>query len=861
VGAEPPAPDVPADPESRDKPGPDDGSSPDAAQQPEAPAAAPLEEQPARAATGTEPPSANPAEPAAAREPPEFVYQHDFDGMLDTITSTIEPTSWDEVGGPGSITYFPYTLDFVVSATPAVQWEIVRLFRRLRSVPPVVDDHPDMRPARLPPPDDPARLNFHSLIEAITRTVQPHTWDEVGGPGSIAPDLPRAALIVAQTQSVHAEVWELLTLLRRSRYSQLRPDRPWQNAPLRPGIPLIDPWNLAPVSTELTDAKLPPPQPEELAALRACKFPERGRWVWQKRDAEGRPLERVEITRDGQRLEVRLPEATVRIAGGEVAVAWNDLGLVELGGWAEAVRQMLDARLPWLPHRSGPGLARSFMVRPDPVAAAASVRLRLVPPGCDPDGDTYLLAEFSSDDGRVLAIKSRAAGEFGGNWRVTEDRTAVVETDADGKRLARWDRVEHDAAPPPLRPLDEFGGMVRFDRRGDEPAVDPELFHAVEAIKRRDWAAASRGLARLAARFPRNALVALLRAWCYDNDATLGPREERLAELTDAAEGARPAFFRWLREGHLRWLSPAERYALLRRQSESLRTPADHDALAEAAVAAGNTHEALAHVEAAIRSGPAKQPERFRRERRRVELLVELGRADDVVAAAEQWSSRGDAKAAELVAMAVLVARAERPETADALLRRALSSGQLSSDERPAAIMRRADLQEGLKRWKLIVEAASLLPEDSSARRAWVEALLAELSHPAHAEAAAGLATATDDPSLQVELRVRQAELCSDARQSGQVVWELFKAGRLPPDRLSWAAGLWNQAGTYARTIEACEARLRAGRILKWSLSPHLQEAYRELDRPLDARRAATEDPEVPPARALSSGSGGMGFF
>jgi len=61
--------------------------------------------------------------------------------------------------------------------------------------------------------------------------------------------------------------------------------------------------------------------------------------VWQKRHAEGRRLERITVTRDGARLEVQLPEATVRIADGQVAVAWNDLGLVELGRWAEVIEE------------------------------------------------------------------------------------------------------------------------------------------------------------------------------------------------------------------------------------------------------------------------------------------------------------------------------------------------------------------------------------------------------------------------------------------------------------------------------------------------------------------------------------------
>ena len=56
----------------------------------------------------------------------------DFDSLIDLITSTVKPTSWDEVGGPGSIRPFPTNLSLVVSQTQEVHEEIVDLLEQLR---------------------------------------------------------------------------------------------------------------------------------------------------------------------------------------------------------------------------------------------------------------------------------------------------------------------------------------------------------------------------------------------------------------------------------------------------------------------------------------------------------------------------------------------------------------------------------------------------------------------------------------------------------------------------------------------------------------------------------------------------------
>ena len=59
------------------------------------------------------------------------------------------------------------------------------------------------------------QADFDSLINLITGTVKPQTWDSVGGPGSIEPFETNLSIVVSQTQDVHEEIVDLLEQLRR----------------------------------------------------------------------------------------------------------------------------------------------------------------------------------------------------------------------------------------------------------------------------------------------------------------------------------------------------------------------------------------------------------------------------------------------------------------------------------------------------------------------------------------------------------------------------------------------------------------------------------------------------------------------
>ncbi len=62
-----------------------------------------------------------------------------------------------------------------------------------------------------------AKGDYDSLIEAITSTVSPQTWDEVGGPGVISEVRNCSSVVISQTFDVHEEIVTLLRALREAK--------------------------------------------------------------------------------------------------------------------------------------------------------------------------------------------------------------------------------------------------------------------------------------------------------------------------------------------------------------------------------------------------------------------------------------------------------------------------------------------------------------------------------------------------------------------------------------------------------------------------------------------------------------------
>ena len=60
----------------------------------------------------------------------------------------------------------------------------------------------------------PNKVDYDSLVNLVTGTILPQTWDAVGGPASICPY--RGTLVISQTADAHHEIQKLLKDLRKS---------------------------------------------------------------------------------------------------------------------------------------------------------------------------------------------------------------------------------------------------------------------------------------------------------------------------------------------------------------------------------------------------------------------------------------------------------------------------------------------------------------------------------------------------------------------------------------------------------------------------------------------------------------------
>lgn len=72
----------------------------------------------------------------------------------------------------------------------------------------------DLQPGEAPQGE---LADYDTIIEIITSTVEPSGWDEVGGPGAIAPGTfnKTETLVISQTYHVHRKIAALLAELRK----------------------------------------------------------------------------------------------------------------------------------------------------------------------------------------------------------------------------------------------------------------------------------------------------------------------------------------------------------------------------------------------------------------------------------------------------------------------------------------------------------------------------------------------------------------------------------------------------------------------------------------------------------------------
>jgi hypothetical protein len=773
---------------------------------------------------------------------------------MNLISTTVQPDSWEDLSGPGNMMYYRGALSFVVRQTRAVHAEIEELIDRLQEFPPAFGVNSGFVPARIPNvgPDDTDRWDLTSLMNVISTSVQPDSWEDLSGPGSIFPHRPKLILAIRQTQAIHREVHALLTGLRRARY-MVRQGRAWKPIDLAQGPAFSTVLGLTDLAVGTRQSELPQPDPDELAALAVLREPLAGTQTWRAASANRREGVATIVRSSFQRREFEFDGRLARVEGDEAMVAYPGLTLVERGNWGEAVRRVVDGRLPWLPHRSRAELARLFKVK---VAAQneETVQLQFGLPGMS---DTEILMTVSRNSGLPIKWENRLDGQITMRLRfenLQQDGAAsywktVVAEDETQRELERWELVSYDGLKSDILPLSEgWKNDLVFNVRDQQLAKAPPAMRILQAVLLRDWKAADAALAMALANQPGQPFLLLIKAWTLSQYE--GNHSAEIVEtLQRVAASGNGDLLEPLADASFAKLGESAILDILLALPVERRRPRDWDKLAQFAVRTGRAYDAVGHLKAAMQqAGPVEDD--FERARLLVELLLKTGHPAEGIALAEERGKLPRVTPEEMAIIAETLHRGAAVAPAANIMRQALARPEATAERRQRLLMRRADLEKGDTRWRTMVEALELLPAESPLRAASADLILAELTSPDLVEQAGLLAQLTKDPRLQTKLLLRQADLYvarSNAVAAAAVGWALFETRQLPADRFDWLLERLRNAGDNERLILLVEDRLRRGAALNQIQIEALATAYDAVGRPDDSLRARSNARDIKP--------------
>jgi hypothetical protein len=135
---------------------------------------------------------------------------HDPDDLIDMLTATIHPETWEQSGGQGAVRMILGTL--VIRQTQEIQFEVRRVLAELETTAvgqgrgPVLPQTISLRAYSTP------GLDAEELAQAIPVLVEPVSWDSAGGDCVIR--AVKGALLVKNTRKVHRAVERLLIDLK-----------------------------------------------------------------------------------------------------------------------------------------------------------------------------------------------------------------------------------------------------------------------------------------------------------------------------------------------------------------------------------------------------------------------------------------------------------------------------------------------------------------------------------------------------------------------------------------------------------------------------------------------------------------------
>jgi hypothetical protein len=790
--------------------------------------------------------------------------------LIGIATATVQPDGWEDLSGPGSIVYAPGAHSFWVRQTEAVQNELADFFQQMRSLPLAFGEQAGRQLAtpQLVGANDIEKWDTRQLATLLSASIQPDSWEDVSGPGSMRIQTSKLVLVVQQTPAIHREVRSMLSAMRRARYLARR-GVIWNSFDVVTGSEFLVALGVtelpsAPVPAKADKADLSAAEPGELKALEVLAEPVAGMQTWRLIPAAGNASATI-VRQTAQRSEFEFDGRIARVAGIEAAIAYPGLTLVERGAWGPELRKIMDGRLPWLPHRTRRELAELFAVKVLSQNDQTTQLQFALPQGAKGD---EIVVTVARKTGLPTLWESRLAGQPVLRLRFEELKQAkgkpiwskVIAEDGAGRQIERWELASFTELKTEIPPLDDFWpNFAVLDVREQESSEARPFVKALQALRGTDWEAVDRALATALAKQPKQPLVSFLKAW------NLAQRPKNEADvvtlLTDVARGGATDLIRNIVEGAFLHLSAKEMYAVLLAVPDKQRDLAIWDQLARMAARTGQTDAAIQHVKSAIATaGPAgDSPERSAS---LVKLLLETKQLPAASQLAQTRVKGSYIANEDVPALVDLFSRAGAAPEAQKLVTAALAHPGAIGPTRQKLLACRAGLESGGSRCRTLIEAASLLPADSGERTTAIRQLTRELTKAGETGKAGLLAKQTNDADIaaalwliQADEEVQQANLAAAA----DIGWKLHETQQLPSGRFDWLIDQLHAAGQHERMITILEDRMRAGEpVAAKVLNSKLAAAYDAVGRKDEGTRARSDTgPPQPPARPIVGG----GFF
>lgn len=781
---------------------------------------------------------------------------------------------WEDIDGSGGgVEWYAPTFTFVARQTDSVHKEIEELFDRLRKLPAAGDAVVPAKPPRIDARDR-RGWDLGPLSQLLVQQTDALWGDFDGWGGTISPHVPSLSLIIRQSTAGHREVQRLLYLLRRERAG-------WKD-----GVRLPFSVNSSLSSYDITPPEWPSPEtPDERQLLDQTGLGRgttvRETWLHTR---PGQAAERIEFERRGGQLFASFGRQSFRVDGNQIEVLHRDMHVSSVGKDAratgETVRRLLDARLPWLPHRTTSELARLFDVRRKP-DGTVSLGVQGVPDtGINLTLDAHSrMSGFETvaagkpvfrlqfDDSRLTAPTAQQGDELIGS--------SIRAVDANGEEIERWTLVWIEPAADELpRPGSPWPGEVQ------PLSTSGEFGEIMELLTRESLPPALSRIRALAAHHPKHPLPDFLLAWCHElsRDESVVSRADAVTALGRAAGSPHTRLARLMNDT-FQFLHDDELLNILLREPTDRRDAETWLNIAAVQLRTGMHEAALRSVNAAAQRQPDSHTAtetRLGRLSLEIQALTGLQETRQAVQLCRSVAADQIHSAASLSRLADSLrgsgAAAQSSQLIDVLLSAAATRAGLTPGQKADILWRNALNQTGQRRRELMFQTLDL-QAGADRRRRMQQFLQDELastfgdnSNAAVAGAFAEQARAND---LRIALLLRQAELSGSRGGGADIYWRLWKEDELPRERLASAAQTLTAAGRQNHAIELLESLLRVPTHLRENEQSALNDAFTAAGRTADVKRLTTHaaeldrngtTPKPPPRRSPIRGGGG-GFF